>query len=67
MEKCKTKGELFVEALLRGDFKKNYRPNHGEKITDGLENMYQYNFEKYLSSCGCFLMDLRFIKEDYHG
>ena len=22
MEKCKTKGELFVEALLRGDFKK---------------------------------------------
>lgn len=28
MEKCKTKGELFVEALLRGDFKKNYRPNH---------------------------------------
>lgn len=63
----KTKGEMFVDELLNGEFKKNYRPNHGPDFTGGLEDLYLYCFDKYMSSCGCFLMDKRLVRSAYHG
>lgn len=67
MADMKTRGENFVEELLSGEFKKNYRPNHGPDFTGGLEEMHYYFFDKYLSSCGCFLMDMRLKRREYHG
>lgn len=67
MTDSKTNGEIFVEELLSGDFKKDCRPNHGEKFIGGLENLHKYLFDKYLSSCGCFLMDMRLKRGEYHG
>lgn len=67
IQKEKTKGELFVEELQSGEFKKNYRPNHGPNFTGGLEDFYLYTFKKYLSSCGCFLMDMRMVRREYRG
>lgn len=70
MEKYRTgmtDGEKFVEELENGKFKKNFRPNHGPDFTGGLEDLYEYYFEKYLSSCGCFLMDMRLERRTYHG
>lgn len=67
MQLEKTKGELFVEQLQSGEFKKNYRPNHGPDFTGGLEEQYQYAFNQYMSSCGCFLMDKRLVRREYHG
>lgn len=67
MAEFKTKGEKFTEELLSGEFKKNSRPNHGEDFIGGLEEFHQYLFDKYLSSCGCFLMDMRIRREEYHG
>ena len=67
IQKEKTKGELFVEELQSGEFKKNHRPNHGSNFTGGLEDFYAYTFKKYLSSCGCFLMDSRIIRREYRG
>ncbi len=62
-----TKGKILVEELLSGKFKKNYRPNHGPDFTGGLEELYSYYFVKYLSSCGCFLMDRRIERGEYRG
>ena len=67
MAETRTKGEMFVEELLSGEFKKNRRPNHGQKFTGGLEGLHQYFFDKYLSSCGCFLMDMRKKRSEYRG
>ena len=63
----KTNGNILVEELLNETFKKNYRPNHGPDFTGGLEDLHHYYFEKYLSSCGCFLMDMRIVRSDYCG
>lgn len=65
--KVKTKGELFVEELLNGSFKKNYRSNHGSDFTEGLEDLYAYYFSKYIRSCGCYLMDISVQRGEYHG
>jgi hypothetical protein len=63
----KTHGECFVEELKNGEFKKNYRPNHGPDFTGGLEGLHLHFFKAYMSSCGCFLMDQRLVREEYHG
>lgn len=63
--KKKTRGEEFVEELQNGIFKKNNRPNHGSDFADGLEGLYYYYFDKYISSCNCFLMDKRIKRGEY--
>lgn len=67
LQKEKTRGELLAEELQSGKFRKNHRPNHGPNFTGGLEDFYRYTFKKYLSSCGCFLMDSRIIRREYRG
>lgn len=67
MTKEMTRGELFAEELLNAQFKKNYRSNHGPDFTSGLEELHYYFFDKYLSSCGCFLMDMRIKRREYSG
>ena len=67
MRMGKTQGELFVDQLQSGEFKKNFRPNHGPDFTGGLEEQYRYIFNQYMSSCGCFLMDMRLVRREYHG
>ena len=67
MQLEKTKGELFVEQLRSGEFKKNCRPNHGPDFTEGLEEQHRHTFNQYMSSCGCFLMDMRLVRREYHG
>lgn len=63
----KTKGELFVEELLSGKFRKNRRPNHDSDFSGGLEDLHYYYFTKYVSSCSCFLMDERLKRGEYRG
>lgn len=67
MQTEKTRGELFAEKLQSGEFKKNFRSNHGPDFTGGLEEQYRYSFNQYMSSCGCFLMDMRLVRREYHG
>ena len=67
MEKTMTKGKQFIEELKSGAFPKINLPNHGKEFTGGLEGMYYYFFDRYISSCGCFLMDQRMTREEYHG
>ena len=62
-----TTGDKFVEELISGEFKKNYRPNKGLNFTGGFEGNYFDFFEKYLCSCGCYMMDNRLKREDYYG
>ena len=63
----KSHGKRFVEELTSGKFKKNHRVNHAPDFTGGLEGIHSDNFKEYISSCGCFLMDLRLKREAYHG
>ena len=62
-----SKGEKFVEELISGEFKKNYRTNKGHDFTGGLEGMYFDYFDRYICSCGCYAMDSRLKKEGYNG
>ena len=45
--------------MKNGVIEKDYRPNHGSKFEKGLAEIYQQRFERYLSSCGNVLMDIR--------
>ncbi len=65
--RAKTYGEKLVDALIDGSFHKNYLPNHGPDFMGGLEGLHFYYFSQYLGSCGCYLMESRLEKEDYHG
>ena len=62
-------GELLVEQLKSGKFKKDFRPNHGTDFTGGLEGLHRYRFATYLGSCSCFLMDCRIrqSRSEYNG
>lgn len=64
---AKTKGEQFIEELKNGTLPKMNLPNHGAEFTGGLEGLHYYFFDRYISSCSCFLMDQRLIREEYHG
>lgn len=62
-----TKGVLFVNELITGEFKKDYHMNCCPDFTEGLEELYHHVFEMYISSCGCFLMDKRLTRVEYYG
>ena len=49
----------LVSDLKDGTFRKNHRTNHSSDFTGGLEELHRYEFNNYLGSCGCFLMDMR--------
>lgn len=59
----------LVSDLNEGKFRKNHRTNHEADFTGGLEDLHRYEFNSYLGSCGCFLMDMRLNdrRRDYHG
>ena len=62
-----TRGDKFVKELLSGEFKKNYRTNKGLDFTGGYEGIYYDYFERYICSCGCYIMDKRLKREEYYG
>lgn len=61
-----TYGEMLQQKLLDGTFKKNYRTNHGDKFVDGQDELRLY-FNMYISSCPCYLMDMRIKRRKYCG
>ncbi|MCM1256289.1 MAG: hypothetical protein NC307_00350 [Roseburia sp.] len=64
---CSAEGKRYAAALAsdlkNGVIEKDYRPNHGSKFEKGLADIYQERFERYLSSCGNVLMDIRLAQK----
>lgn len=67
------KGYQFASELLEdmknGAIEKDCMENHSDDFTGGMEKLHRERFKLYLSSCGCYLMDLRLSEseEEYHG
>lgn len=63
----------FAEKLLRdieqGVIQKECMTNHFRDFTGGMEKLHRERYRSYLSSCGCYLMDLRIkdMEDDYYG
>lgn len=72
-DKTKTMAQEFAEKLLKdmeqGIIQKDCMTNHFKDFTGGMEELHRDRYRSYLSSCGCYLMDLRLknMEEDYHG
>ena len=50
--------------------KKDYRTNHGEEFTGGMEDKYGDKFKTYMGCCTTVLMDERLkssVKRGYYG
>lgn len=59
----------FLNDIKKGTIKKDCMVNHSYDFTGGMENLYRDRFNMYLSSCGCYLMDMRLheLEEGYCG
>lgn len=72
-DKTKELANEFAERLLKdieqGVIQKECMTNHSKDFTGGMEKLHRDRYCSYLSSCGCYLMDLRIKdkEEDYHG
>ena len=52
------------------ELKKDYRTNHGEEFTGGMEDKYGDKFKTYMGCCTTVLMDERLkgsVKRGYYG
>jgi len=72
-DKTKRMGQEFAEKLLKdmeqGIIQKDCMTNHFKDFTGGMEGLHRDRYRSYMSSCGCYLMDLRLkdMEEEYHG
>lgn len=72
-DKTKRMGQEFAEKLLKdmeqGIIQKDCMTNHFKDFTGGMEALHRDRYRSYMSSCGCYLMDLRLkdMEEEYHG
>lgn len=72
-DKTERRAQEFAEKLLKdieqGIIQKDCMTNHFKDFTGRMEELHRDRYRSYLSSCGCYLMDLRLedMEEDYHG
>lgn len=48
-------GKLLCLKMRDGSFPKEYLSNHGSNYTGGMEDLAEYRFKRYISSCAYYL------------
>ncbi len=62
--------QIFLKRIRNLELKKDYRANHGEEFTGGMEDKYGDKFKTYMGCCTTVLMDERLkssVKRGYYG
>lgn len=62
--------QIFVKQIRNLELKKDYRTNHGEDFTGGMEDKYGDKFKKHMGCCTTVLMHERLkssVKRGYYG
>lgn len=62
--------QIFLKRIRNFELKKDYRTNHGEEFTGGMEDKYGDKFKTYMGCCTTVLMDERLkssVKRGYYG
>ena len=62
--------QIFLKRIRTLELKKDYRTNHGEEFTGGMEDKYGDKFKTYMGCCTTVLMDERLkssVKRGYYG
>ena len=62
--------QIFLTRIRNLELKKDYRTNHGEEFTGGMEDKYGDKFKTYMGCCTTVLMDERLkssVKRGYYG
>ena len=62
--------QIFLKRIRNLELKKDYRTNHGEEFTGGMEDKYGDKFKTDMGCCTTVLMDERLkssVKRGYYG